>query len=257
MIEALSLSKSYGPVDAVRGIDFRIEDGQVVGLLGPNGAGKTTTMRMLTTFLPPSGGTATVAGFDIRRDAEDVRRNIGYLPETPPLYLELTVKEYLSFVAKIKGIPRKQLQTSIDRMVDSCGLRDVYHRLCGQLSKGYRQRVGLAQALIHQPKVIILDEPTSGLDPAQIIEIRSLIRQLKGKHTVVLSTHILPEVSETCSRVIVISKGRISIQGELSELTKDKSLEDRFLEAVAVEDVVAPDPMAETAEAASAEGEAK
>ena len=237
MIEAVNLYKRYGEVEAVRGVRFRIEDGEVVGLLGPNGAGKTTTMRMLTTFLPPSEGTAIVAGFDIRKDAESVRRNIGYLPESPPIYLELSVREYLTFVAKIKGIPRKLVRASVDEMVQQCGLEDVHKRLCGQLSKGYRQRVGLAQALIHRPKVIILDEPTSGLDPAQIIEIRSLIRGLKGKHTVVLSTHILPEVAETCSRVIVISKGKITVEGALADLTKDKSLEERFLEAVAVEDV--------------------
>lgn len=238
MIEASGLVKRYGAVEAVCGLNFSIADGDVVGLLGPNGAGKTTTMRMLTTFLPPSGGTARVAGFDIRSEAEDVRRSIGYLPETPPLYLELTVKEYLKFVAKIKGVSRTARAGAIDRMIDRCGLSQVFNRLCGQLSKGYRQRVGLAQALIHEPKVIILDEPTSGLDPAQIIEIRSLIRGLKGKHTVVLSTHILPEVAETCSKVIVISKGKIQVEGDLAELTQNKTLEERFLEAVSADDVV-------------------
>ena len=236
MIEAKNLTKRYGEIQAGRSISFDIGDGEVVGLLGPDGAGKTTTMRMLTTFLPPSGGDARVAGFDIRREAEDVRRSIGYLPETPPLYLELTVKEYLNFVSKIKGVSRGNRASAVAEAVERCGLKDVYTRLCGQLSKGYRQRVGLAQAIVHRPKVLILDEPTSGLDPAQIIEIRRLIRGLKGKHTVVLSTHILPEVAETCSRVIVISKGRISVQGSLEELTKDKSLEERFMEAVSTED---------------------
>ncbi len=250
MIEVKDLYKRYGAVEAVRGVSFRIDDGQVVGLLGPNGAGKTTTMRMLTTFLPPTAGSATVAGFDIRRQSDEVRRNIGYLPETPPLYLELTVKEYLRFVARIKGVPGKQIPEAVNRMVDRCGLKDVYNRLCGQLSRGYRQRVGLAQALIHQPKVIILDEPTSGLDPAQIIEIRTLIRELKGKHTVVLSTHILPEVAETCSRVIVIARGRISIAGELAALTKDKTLEERFLEAVATDNVAEPEETEPKTEAA-------
>jgi len=238
MIEAKGLVKRYGAVEAVCGLDFSIPDGQVVGLLGPNGAGKTTTMRMLTTFLPPSGGTAKVAGFDIRKDAQAVRKNIGYLPETPPLYLELTVKEYLRFVAKIKGVAKSAIPSAIDRMVDKCGLSGVYTRLCGQLSKGYRQRVGLAQALIHEPKVIILDEPTSGLDPAQIIEIRSLIRELREKHTVVLSTHILPEVAETCTHVIVISRGKIQVEGPLAELTQNKTLEERFLEAVSADNIV-------------------
>lgn len=236
MIEATDLAKSYGNVPAVRSITFEIGDGEIVGLLGPNGAGKTTTMRMLTTFLPPSGGTARVAGFDVKREAEEVRRQIGYLPESPPLYLELSVKEYLRFVAKIKRVPRAQVASALEESVERCGLKEVYSRLCGQLSKGYRQRVGIAQALVHRPKVLILDEPTSGLDPAQIIEIRRLIRGLKGKHTVVLSTHILPEVAETCSRAIVISKGRISVQGSLEELTKDKSLEERYMDAISQED---------------------
>ncbi|MFN8390365.1 MAG: ABC transporter ATP-binding protein [Bdellovibrionota bacterium] len=236
MIEVSNLKKHYGDVQAVKGISFSIPDGQIVGFLGPNGAGKTTTMRMLTTFLPASGGTAKVAGFDVARQSADVRRNLGYLPENPPLYLEMTVREYLFFIAKLKDIPRAQLSSSVLDIAERCGLKDVLPRLCGQLSKGYRQRVGLAQALIHRPRVIILDEPTSGLDPAQIIEIRRLIRELEGKHTVILSTHILPEVAETCSRVIIISKGRISVDGPLAEITRERSLEERFLEAISGEE---------------------
>ena len=236
MIEANNIGKRYGDIQAVRGVSFKIPDGEVVGFLGPNGAGKTTTMRMLTTFLPPSFGGAHVGDFDIIKHPAEVRRILGYLPETPPLYMELRVGEYLRFIAKIKGIPRAQQASAVDEMISRCGLSDVTKRLCGQLSKGFRQRVGLAQALIHKPKVIILDEPTSGLDPAQIIEMRKLIRDLQGKHTVVLSTHILPEVIETCSRVIIIAKGQIRVDGNLAELTKEKNLEERFLDAVAGEE---------------------
>jgi len=235
MIEASELSKSYGSIAAVRGITFKIPDGEVVGLLGPNGAGKTTTMRMLTTFLPASGGTAKVAGYDVRKNALDVRRIIGYLPENPPLYPEMQVGEYLTFVAKIKGVARKQVKPFVEEALEQCFLTDVRRRLCSQLSKGYRQRVGLAQAIVHKPKVIILDEPTSGLDPAQIIEIRKLIGSLKGKHTVVLSTHILSEVTETCSGAIIIARGTIACQGTLAELTQNGSLEQRFLKAVSAE----------------------
>ncbi len=237
MIEAQKLRKSFGNLEAVRDISFSISDHEVVGLLGPNGAGKTTTMRLLTTFLPPSSGTALVAGYDICREAHEVRKNIGYLPETPPLYPEMRVGEYISFVAKIKNIPRAQVQAKVAEVIDRCFLAEVTNRLCGQISKGFRQRVGLAAALVHNPKVIILDEPTSGLDPAQIMDIRHLIRELAQDHTVVLSTHILQEVSETCSRVIIISGGHIVSQGPLAELTKDRSLEALFLAAVAGSDI--------------------
>lgn len=235
MLELFNLSKKYGKTLAVRDLSFKVDEGEIVGLLGPNGAGKTTTMRMLTTFLPPSSGTALVAGYDILKQGHLVRENIGYLPETPPLYPELTVKEYLSFVAKIKGVSRN-LSDAVNEVVSSCGLKDMQHKLCGQLSKGFRQRVGLAHALVHKPKVIILDEPTSGLDPAQIIEIRQLIKSLRGKHTVILSTHILPEVVETCSRVIIIAHGRMKVEGDLKEFTREKSLEKRFLEVVSSEE---------------------
>lgn len=237
MIEAKSLTKRFGAIEAVRGVSFSIGDGEVVGLLGPNGAGKTTTMRMLTTFLPPSTGSAVVAGFDVLKQADQVRRHIGYLPETPPIYPELTVREYVTFVAKIRGVASRNVADAVKRAIERCALSGVADRLCGNLSKGYRQRVGLAQAIVHEPKVIILDEPTSGLDPKQIIEIRQLIRDLKGKHTVVLSTHILPEVAETCSRVIIIANGRITVEGSLAELTANATLEERFLEAIATDRV--------------------
>lgn len=237
MIQVSELSKRYGEIEAVKGVSFTIGDGTVVGLLGPNGAGKTTIMRMLTTFIPPTSGSATVAGFDICKQPDQVRRSIGYLPENPPLYPEMRVREYLRFVATIKGVPRKLMSARIDDVIDRCILADVADKLCAHLSRGFRQRVGIAQALIHEPKVIILDEPTSGLDPAQILEIRKLIAELKGSHTVVLSTHILPEVSTTCSHVVIISKGRVVVQGELSELTAERGLEERFLAAVSVEGV--------------------
>lgn len=235
MIEVSDLSKRYGRVAAVRGISFNINPGEIVGFLGPNGAGKTTTMRMLTTFLPPSDGTARVAGYDILKQSDDVRRNIGYLPETPPLYPELKVVEYLNFVAALKGVAPGTLRGAVDSVIERCRLNDVAGRLCGELSKGYRQRVGLAQALVNSPRVLILDEPTSGLDPSQIIEIRKLIKELAEKHTVILSTHILPEVSEICSRVVIIARGKIIVEGEIAKLTAEKSLEEKYLEAVSSE----------------------
>lgn len=235
MIEVSDLSKRYGRVAAVRGISFNINPGEIVGFLGPNGAGKTTTMRMLTTFLPPSDGTARVAGYDILKQSDDVRRNIGYLPETPPLYPELKVVEYLNFVAALKGVAPGILRGAVDSVIERCRLNDVADRLCGELSKGYRQRVGLAQALVNSPRVLILDEPTSGLDPSQIIEIRKLIKELAEKHTVILSTHILPEVSEICSRVVIIARGKIIVEGEIAKLTAEKSLEEKYLEAVSSE----------------------
>ncbi len=233
MIEAQDLSKNFGDLNAVSHLSFRLETGEVLGLLGPNGAGKSTTMRLLTTFLAPSEGSAKVAGFDVRTQAQDVRRNIGYLPETPPLYPELRVREYLRFIAKIKGVARGKITSAVADSIERCLLSDVANRLCGQLSKGYRQRVGLAAAIVHNPAVVILDEPTSGLDPAQIIEIRRLIRDLREQHTVILSTHILPEVSQTCSRVLIISKGKAVVEGSLEELTADSTLEERFLATVA------------------------
>jgi len=237
MIEVHNLAKSYGDYAAVSGVNFSVAKGEIVGFLGPNGAGKTTTIRMLATYLPPSAGTAKIAGHDIIREADAVRRKIGYLPETPPLYPEMTVREYLNFVARIKGVPSKDVRTAVEYVIDRCVLSDVIHRLNRHLSRGYRQRVGLAQAIIHKPEVIILDEPTSGLDPKQIIEIRQLIASLATNHTVILSTHILPEVSMVCSKVVIINRGRVVLESQLKDLTQDRSLEQIFLERVSQDDV--------------------
>ncbi len=196
MIEVRDLTKKYGEIDAIRGISFTAEKGQVLGFLGPNGAGKTSTMRIITGFMPATSGTVTVAGFDIFDDSLEVRRRVGYLPENPPLYDDMTVETYLRFVAKVRGLARADIGTAVDASAARCGLADVRGRVVGHLSKGYRQRVGLAQALIHDPSVLVLDEPTIGLDPKQIIDIRSLIRDLSGERTVILSTHILPEVQQ-------------------------------------------------------------
>ncbi len=209
MIEAENLTKRYGEVTALDGVSFHVERGEIVGLLGPNGAGKTTAMKILTCFMPPSAGTARVAGHDIFEAPLAVKRSVGYLPEEPPVYPELTVDEYLAYAGRLKGLGGRDLKAARGRALDRCGLAEVAGRLIGNLSKGYRQRVGLAQALLHNPPVLILDEPTVGLDPAQIIEIRGLIRDLAREHTVVLSTHILPEVTATCQRIVIINEGQI------------------------------------------------
>ena len=210
MIKVEKLTKRYDNVVAVRSIDFEVEKGQIVGFLGPNGAGKTTTMRILTCFMPPSEGTASVAGYDVLEQPMEVKKRIGYLPETPPLYPEMEVTEYLTFVGKLKGIPSADLARRVSEVEERCAVTDVAYKLISKLSKGYRQRVGLAQAIIHNPEVLILDEPTSGLDPKQIHETRELIRSLAGEHTIILSTHILSEVEQTCDHVIIISKARWS-----------------------------------------------
>jgi len=209
MITVKNLTKRYARTVAVDEISFDVAKGQIVGFLGPNGAGKTTTMRMLTCFLPPSSGTATVAGFDVLEQPLEVKRRIGYLPETPPIYPEMETTEYLEFVGKLKGLSGSDLQKRIDYVCERCAVADVKTKLLGKLSKGYRQRVGLAQAIIHNPDVLILDEPTAGLDPKQINETRDLIKSLAGDHTIILSTHILPEVEQTCEQVIIINKGRL------------------------------------------------
>lgn len=232
MIEVRGLAKTYGEYTAVRGVSFSAAKGEIVGFLGPNGAGKTTTIRMLATYLPPSSGTALVAGYDILTQSDEVRRRIGYLPETPPIYGEMTVEEYLKFVAEIKGVARSEMRNEIGRVIERCFLMDVRKKLCQHLSRGYRQRVGLAQALIHNPEVIILDEPTSGLDPRQIIDIRKLISSLAEDHTVILSTHILPEVSMVCSKVVIISQGRVVREQKLDALLKEGTLEQVFLGCV-------------------------
>ena len=209
MIKVQELSKHYARTLAVDRISFEVQKGQIVGFLGPNGAGKTTTMRMLTCFLPPSAGTATVAGFDVLEQPLEVKRRIGYLPEAPPLYPEMRTLDYLTFVGKIKGLSGAQLQKRVDYVCERCAIADVKTRLLGKLSKGYRQRVGLAQAIIHNPDVLILDEPTAGLDPKQINETREMIKGLAGDHTIVLSTHILSEVEQTCEQVIIINRGKL------------------------------------------------
>lgn len=229
MIEVHNLTKRYGELTAIRSINFTAAKGQILGFLGPNGAGKTTTMRIITGFMPATSGTVKVAGFDIFEQSHECRKRIGYLPENPPLYNDMTVLTYLRFAGKIRGIPQAELADSIDRVVRSCGLAEVAHRVVGHLSKGYRQRTGLAQAMIHNPSVLVLDEPTIGLDPRQIIDIRTLIKDLSGERTVILSTHILPEVGQLCDKVVIINQGRIVVEEELAKLTQSTSLEQVFL----------------------------
>jgi ABC-2 type transport system ATP-binding protein len=236
MIKVEGLTKRYARTVAVDNISFEVEKGQIVGFLGPNGAGKTTTMRVLTCFLPPTAGTASVAGFDVLEHPMEVKRRIGYLPETPPLYPEMEVSEYLKFVGQLKGISSADIAKRVDQVVGRCAVGDVRNKLIGKLSKGYRQRVGLAQAIIHNPEVLILDEPTSGLDPKQIIEIRELLKSLAGDHTIILSTHILPEVENSCERVIIINQGKLVAIDSVANLTNRL----RGSEAVALE-VEAPD----------------
>jgi ABC-2 type transport system ATP-binding protein len=209
VIEVQHLTKRYGPFTAVNDVSFRVERGEILGFLGPNGAGKTTTMRVLTGYMPPTEGKAIVAGFDVFEQPIEAKRRTGYLPETPPLYPEMTVRDYLDFVARIKGVPRNERRTRVVTAMERTRIADMAKRHCAKLSKGYRQRVGLAQAMLHNPDVLILDEPTAGLDPKQIIETRQLIKDLAGDHTIILSTHILPEVSQTCQRVVIINKGRV------------------------------------------------
>jgi len=210
MIEVENLTKRYGDFTAIQGVTFNIADGEVVGFLGPNAAGKTTTMRILTCFMPATEGTATVAGYEVFHSPIEVRKRIGYMPENVPLYTEMTVESYLKFMANLKGVERKERLHRTNLVIEACGLGNFRKRIIGKLSKGYRQRVGLAQAMIHNPQVLILDEPTIGLDPRQIIEIRNLIKSLGGEHSVVLSTHILPEASMICSRIIIINEGKIA-----------------------------------------------
>jgi len=212
VIEVQNLTKVYNACRAADDISFKVEKGEILGFLGPNGAGKTTTMRILTCYMPATEGTARVAGFDVFEESLEVRKRIGYLPENPPLYHEMTVASYLQFVAKIKGVPASQRRSHLDDVMQKCSIGDVRNRIIGKLSKGYKQRVGLAQALLNNPDVLILDEPTIGLDPKQISDVRGLIKGLAGEHTVILSTHILPEVSMTCSRVVIINEGRVVAQ---------------------------------------------
>jgi ABC-2 type transport system ATP-binding protein len=220
MIEVQNLTKRYGPITAIRDVSFSVAPGEIIGFLGPNGAGKTTTMRILACFMPASGGSARVAGYDVFSESMEVRRRIGYLPESVPLYPELGVADYLDFVAEVKGVGRSERKRRVAEVLERCLITDVQSRLIGKLSKGYRQRVGLAQAIINDPHVLVLDEPTIGLDPKQITEIRALIKSLAGEHTVILSTHILPEVSMLCAGVIIINKGVIVAQGPIDTLVE-------------------------------------
>jgi ABC-2 type transport system ATP-binding protein len=219
MIQANGLTKRYAQNVAVDHVSFSVERGQIVGFLGPNGAGKTTTMRMLTGYMPPSEGTANVAGFDVVEKPLEVKKRIGYLPETPPLYPEMEVGEYLEFVAQLKGLPAKECRGKAEEAAQRVRVKDVWNKLIHKLSKGYRQRVGLAQAILHNPEVLILDEPTSGFDPKQIVETRDLIKSLAGDHTIILSTHILQEVEAMCESLIMINQGRIAASGTIDELT--------------------------------------
>jgi ABC-2 type transport system ATP-binding protein len=242
MIEVQNLTKHYGPVTAIQDVSFSVTPGEIVGFLGPNGAGKSTTMRILACFMPASGGTARVAGYDVFRDSMEVRKRIGYLPESVPLYNEMRVAPYLDFVAEVKGVGRGERRRRVADALDRCLIADVQNRLIGTLSKGYRQRVGLAQAIVSDPHVLILDEPTIGLDPQQITEIRALIKSLAGDHTVILSTHILPEVSMVCNSVVIINKGTIVAQGPIDMLVQ------QFFPSSRVEvELAKPDPSAREA----------
>jgi ABC-2 type transport system ATP-binding protein len=219
LIEVENLSKSFSGNRAIDGVSFKVEQGEILGFLGPNGAGKTTTMRIITGYMPSNGGTVRVDGYDVYDQSMEVRKRVGYLPENPPLYPEMTVRSYLRFVAKVKGVPADRRESAIADVVSKCHLEEVAHRIIGRLSKGFKQRVGLAQALLNDPKVLILDEPTIGLDPKQINDVRKLIKGLAGNHTVVLSTHILPEVGMTCNRVVIIDKGKIVAEDTPENLT--------------------------------------
>jgi ABC-2 type transport system ATP-binding protein len=235
MVEVSGLTKYYGDFRAIENVSFTAQRGDILGLLGPNGAGKTTTMRIITGYMPATDGIVIVDGFDVFEESREVRRRIGYLPENPPLCQEMTVSSYLKFVGRIKGIGKEALSSASDAVVEKCSLDGVASRLIRHLSKGYRQRLGLAQALIHNPPVLILDEPTLGLDPKQIIEIRSLIRELSTDRTVILSTHILPEVSQVCNKVVIINEGRVVVEKDLKELTQGETLEEVFLRYISKE----------------------
>ena len=239
MIEVTGLTKRYRDRVAVEDLSFHLPEGEILGFLGPNGAGKSTTMRILTGYLPASSGTVKVAGFDVFEEPYEVKRRIGYLPETPPLYPEMTVRGYLKFVASIKGVRRGQMAAELERVAHATGVAEVMERLIQNLSKGYRQRVGVAQALLGNPPVLILDEPTEGLDPSQRAEVRQLIKGLAGQHTVILSTHILSEVTMTCERVLILNQGRMVAFDEIRNLAHalgqgdQTSLEDIFLKLTA------------------------
>lgn len=220
MIEIRDLTKSYGNISAIRSLNFSVKKGEVVGFLGPNGAGKTTTMKIITGYMAPTSGSVKVGGYDVFESPIEVKKRIGYLPETPPLHLDMFVRDYLTFVARLKGVPRGLIRAKVDTALEKASLTNVQKRIIGNLSKGYRQRVGIAQALVSEPELLILDEPTVGLDPKQVAEIRRLIQSLRGQHTIVLSTHILPEVQATCERIIIINKGEIVAEDTLAGLNE-------------------------------------
>ena len=228
MIEVKNLTRYYGTRRAINNISFQIEKGEVVGFLGPNGAGKSTTMNIISCILPASSGSAKINGFDTFEQSLEIRKVIGYLPETPPLYSDMIVADYLNFAAGIRGVDAKRISSSVDRVIEKCSLKDVGHRIIGRLSKGYQQRVGLAQAMIHDPEILILDEPTIGLDPIQIIEIRKLIHELTAEHTIILSSHILPEITQICKRVIIINDGEIAAVDSLGGLAASLRKSDRL-----------------------------
>lgn len=235
MIEINNLTKRYGDFLAVDDISFNVEKGKILGFLGPNGAGKTTTMRIITGFMPPSEGNVTISGYDVLDEPLLTKNKIGYLPETPPLYLDMTVSEYLNFAGLLKQVPNQKINAAVDNACSKVDINDVKNKVIKALSKGYKQRVGLAQAIIHDPEVLILDEPTIGLDPIQIREVRDLIKSLAGNHTIVLSTHILPEVDMTCDEVVIIKKGKIIAQDTPKNLSKKmnkSSLEEIFIDLI-------------------------
>jgi len=229
VIEVNELTRYYGPKKAISNVSFNVKKGEILGLLGPNAAGKTTTMRILTCFMPPTSGSAKVGGYDIFEQSMDIKNITGYLPENPPIYTDLVVKDYLAFVAQIKGVEKQDMAKELDTVIEKASIGDVQNRVIGKLSKGFKQRVGLAQSLLKNPQVVILDEPTVGLDPKQIIEIRELIKNLKGDHTVILSSHILPEVEQTCERVVIISDGEVVAEDTPSNLTSRMKGSDRVL----------------------------
>lgn len=235
MIEVKNLVKTYGDFTAVQGLTFDVPKGQILGLLGPNGAGKSTTMKVLSAFMPATSGEVKVAGLDVFEEPMAVKAKVGYLPELPPLYTEMRVREYLEYVADLKLVPSSKRKERVDYVVERCGLKENEKRIIATMSKGFKQRVGIAQALVHDPEVVILDEPTVGLDPVQIVEIRNLIKDLAGTHTVVLSTHILPEVVATCQRVLLINHGKIMVNDTIEALTAEGDLEKAYLKIVAGE----------------------
>ncbi len=223
MIEIKGLTKSYGSINAIENLNFKVNKGEVVGFLGPNGAGKSTTMKILTGYMAPTSGIVKVAGYDVFENPIEVKKRIGYLPEVPPVYLDMRVGDYLTYVAQLKKVPKAELSKKVQRAIDKTYLGDVRNRLIGNLSKGFKQRVGIAEAIVSEPEILILDEPTVGLDPKQVAEIRTLIQTLSGDHTVILSTHILPEVQATCQRIIIINRGKIVAEDTLEGLNKKMS----------------------------------